>query len=105
MRGLDEITLAEERQEGNEATKIVGRIRFRLTATFQFHIKPFHNRCPLIIEPKDYERWLSPAEPSHLPVELVRTFPAEGMKAWRVAKLKGNGPHLVEPLVESWESA
>jgi putative SOS response-associated peptidase YedK len=72
---------------------------------FQFHIKPFHNRCPLIIEPKDYERWLAPAGLSHLPIDLVRTFPAEGMKAWRVAKLQGNGPHLLEPLVESGESA
>jgi putative SOS response-associated peptidase YedK len=26
-------------------------------------LEPFHNRCPLIIEPKDYERWLAPAEP------------------------------------------
>ena len=68
-------------------------------------LEPFHNRCPLIIEPKDYERWLAPAEPSHLPIDLVRTFPAEGMKAWRVAKLHGNGPHLLEPLVESGESA
>ena len=60
-------------------------------------LEPFHNRCPLIIEPKDYERWLAPAEPSHLPIDLVRTYPAEEMKAWRVAKLQGNGPHLLEP--------
>ena len=30
-------------------------------------LEPFHNRRPLIIEPKDYERWLAPAELSHLP--------------------------------------
>jgi putative SOS response-associated peptidase YedK len=65
----------------------------------------FHNRRPLIIEPKDYERWLAPAEPSHLPIDLVRTYPAEEMKAWRVAKLQGNGPHLLEPLTDSSESA
>lgn len=60
-----------------------------------------HNRCPLIIEPKDYERWLTPfvkEDPSTVPVELVRTYPGEGMKAWRVAPLKGNGPELLEPL-------
>ena len=67
-------------------------------------LEPFHNRCPLIIEPKDYERWLALAEPSHLPIDLVRTFPAEGMKAWRVAKLHGNGPQLLKPLVDSGES-
>lgn len=64
-------------------------------------LEPFHNRCPLIIEPKDYERWLAPSEPSHLPIDLVRTYPAEEMKAWRVAKLQGNGPHLLEPIQQS----
>jgi len=67
-------------------------------------LEPFHNSCPLIIEPKDYEWSLVPAEPSHPPIDLVRTFPAEGMKAWRVAKLQGNGPHLLEPLLDTGES-
>jgi hypothetical protein len=45
-----------------------------------------------------------PAEPSHLPIDLVRTFSSEGMKARRVAKLQGNGPHLLEPLIDSSQS-
>jgi putative SOS response-associated peptidase YedK len=64
-------------------------------------LEPFHNRCPLIIEPKDYGRWLTPyvnEDLSTVPVELVRTNPAEGMKAWRVKPLKGNGPELLEPI-------
>jgi putative SOS response-associated peptidase YedK len=64
-------------------------------------LEPFHNRCPLIIEPKDYGRWLTPnvkEDPSTVPVELVRTYPTEGMKAWRVNPLKGNGPELLEPM-------
>ena len=61
-------------------------------------LEPFHNRCPLILEPKDYDRWLAPAESSHLPIDLVRTYPSESMKAWRVAPLKGDGPQLLEPL-------
>jgi len=65
----------------------------------------FHNRCPLIVEPKDYQRWLSPAERSHLPIDLVRTYPAEGMKAWRVAKLQGNGPHLLQALSDPPQTA
>ena len=64
-------------------------------------LEPFHNRCPLIIDPKDYARWLEPAEPSHLPIDLLRTWPAAEMKAWRVAKLKGNGPHLLEPAIDA----
>ena len=64
-------------------------------------LEPFHNRCPLIIEPKDYARWLNPyvkEDPSTVPVELVRTYPAEGMRAWMVNPLKGNGPELLEPM-------
>ena len=30
-------------------------------------------------------------------VGLIRTYPAEGMKAWKVNKLAGNGPELLEP--------
>jgi putative SOS response-associated peptidase YedK len=66
-------------------------------------LEPFHNRCPLIIEQKDYDRWLTPyvkEDPSTVPVELLRTYPSEGMKAWRVNKLAGNGPELLTPLDE-----
>ena len=62
-------------------------------------LEPFHDRCPLIIKPEDYGRWLAAAEPSHLPVDLVRTWPAEEMKAWRVAKLRGDGPQLLDAVV------
>lgn len=63
-------------------------------------LAPFHNRCPLILSPKDYDRWLADVEPFLLPVDLLRTWPAEKMKAWRVAKLQGNGAHLLEPFQE-----
>jgi putative SOS response-associated peptidase YedK len=86
-------------------SEIVGESFSIITTDPNEVLEPFHNRCPLIIEPKDYERWLAPAEPSHLPIDLVRTYPAEEMKAWRVAKLQGNGPHLLEPLTDSLESA
>jgi putative SOS response-associated peptidase YedK len=61
-------------------------------------LEPFHNRCPLIIEPKDYERWLAEAPPEAQPIDLVRTYSGDGMRAWRVAPLKGNGPELLTPL-------
>jgi putative SOS response-associated peptidase YedK len=67
-------------------------------------LEPFHNRCPLIIEPQDYDRWMTPylkEDPSSVPVELVRTYPSESMKAWKVSPLKGNGPELLEPLLGS----
>jgi hypothetical protein len=39
-------------------------------------------------------------DPHSVPVELVRTYPAEAMKAWRLNPLLkgGNGPELLEPL-------
>ena len=63
-------------------------------------MEAFHDRTPLIVDPKDYDRWLADVEPAQLPMDLVRTYPAEGMKAWKIAKLTGNGPHLLKPLIE-----
>ena len=34
-------------------------------------LAPFHNRCPLILEPKNYDHWLAPAESSHLPTAVL----------------------------------
>ena len=48
-----------------------------------------------------YERLLAPAEPSHLPIDLVRTYPQKKLKARRVAKLQGDSPHLLELLTDS----
>ena len=64
-------------------------------------MEPIHNRMPVILAPKDYERWLAPTDPSHLPVDLLRPFPAEEMTAWKVGKdvgnVRNNRPGLVQP--------
>jgi putative SOS response-associated peptidase YedK len=44
-------------------------------------MEPFHDRMPATLNPLDYERWLTPAEPSQLPVDLLTPYPAEDMKA------------------------
>jgi putative SOS response-associated peptidase YedK len=68
-------------------------------------IEPIHNRMPLIIPPKDYERWMAPTDPAHLPVDLLRPYPAHEMKAWKVGRAMGNTrnnePSLIEPLKEN----
>jgi putative SOS response-associated peptidase YedK len=65
-------------------------------------MEPLHNRMPVILHRQDYERWLAPAEPSQLPVDLLRPFPVEEMKAWKVGSDVGNvrttNPALIEPL-------
>lgn len=49
-----------------------------------------HDRMPVMLQPKDYTRWMAPADPAQLPVDLLRPFPAEDMKAWKVGQDVGN---------------
>lgn len=45
---------------------------------------------PVIIEPKDYDRWLRPSEAEALPLDVLRPFPAEKMRAWKANSRVGN---------------
>jgi putative SOS response-associated peptidase YedK len=68
-------------------------------------MEPFHNRMPVILEPRDYARWLDSsglnsggrAQP---PVDLMRPYPAEMMAAWpvsaRVGNVRNNDPQLLD---------
>ena len=62
---------------------------------------PFHDRMPVIVHPRDYERWMAPAEPSRLPLDLLRPYPPEDISAWKVSRAVGNvkndDPGLIEP--------
>jgi putative SOS response-associated peptidase YedK len=64
-------------------------------------MEPVHNRMPVILQRQDYQRWLAPAEPSQLPIDLLKPFPAEQMKAWKVGSAVGNvrnnSPELLIP--------
>ena len=64
-------------------------------------MEPIHNRMPVILAPKDYQRWLEPSEPTHLPTDLLRPYPAEEMKVWKVGSAVGNvrnnAPELIAP--------
>jgi putative SOS response-associated peptidase YedK len=65
-------------------------------------METIHNRMPVILAPKNYERWLEPGEHSHLPVDLLKPYPAENMKAWKIKRdvgnVRNNRPELVEPI-------
>ena len=67
-------------------------------------IEPMHDRMPVIIEPKDYARWLAPTDPAHLPIDLLRAYPADEMTAWkvdrRVGKVKNDDDGLLSPSAE-----
>jgi putative SOS response-associated peptidase YedK len=53
-------------------------------------MKPLHDRMACILEPDDYLRWLDPGDPAKPPIELLRPYPAEKMRSWRVDKAVGN---------------
>jgi len=65
-------------------------------------VAPLHDRMPVILSPKDYERWLAPVDLAQLPVDLLRPFPADMMTAWKVSKAVGNvkndEPSLIAPI-------
>jgi putative SOS response-associated peptidase YedK len=67
-------------------------------------VAPLHNRMPVIIERKDYARWLggNPAQP---PLDLLRPFPAEQMIAWKVDKAVGNVRNDTAQLLEEPRAA
>lgn len=64
--------------------------------------KTGHDRMPLIVKRADWQRWLEPGSAEQPPVDLLRPFDAEQMKAWRVDpkinNVRNTGPELSEPL-------
>jgi putative SOS response-associated peptidase YedK len=67
-------------------------------------LEPLHNRMPVIIQTKDYDR-LTPGDPQRLPVDLLRPFPAEQMTTWKVDRKvcnsKNDAPDCIEPMSDS----
>jgi len=63
-------------------------------------MEPIHNRMPVIVEPRDYARWLEPGDPARPPVDLLRPYAAGKMLAWpvgqRVGNVRNNDPELLE---------
>jgi putative SOS response-associated peptidase YedK len=68
-------------------------------------MQTIHDRMPVILAQRDYERWLEPegesgGDPARPPVDLLRPYPAERMRAWqvsqRVGNVRNNDPELLE---------
>ena len=64
-------------------------------------MEPIHNRMPVILEPRDYARWLDAGDPARPPIDLLRPYPAEKMRAWpvsgRVGNVRNNDAELLAP--------
>ena len=52
-------------------------------------VQPLHDRMPVIIPDRDYDRWLK-ADPDRPPIDLLRPSDADKMTAWKVDKAVGN---------------
>jgi putative SOS response-associated peptidase YedK len=70
-----------------------------ITTTSNELISSVHDRMPVILHPKDYDRWLSREKTDQPPVDLLRPFPAEEMKAWEahqdVGNMRNNSPEML----------
>ena len=63
---------------------------------------PVHDRMPVILMPRDYERWLNREDSVRPPVDLLRPFESSLMHSWRVGSavgnVKNNSPELLQPV-------
>ena len=66
--------------------------------------KTGHDRMPVVIKRADYQRWLEPGNEERPPIDLIRPFDSEKMKAWRVDRrvnnVRNNEPSLIEPVMD-----
>lgn len=65
--------------------------------------EPVHDRMPVILEPRDYERWMNPGDPARPPVDLLRPYPAEKMRSWTVNERVGNVRNNDPDLLAEWQ--
>ena len=58
-----------------------------------------HNRMPVIVHPGDYDRWLERGIVEQPPVDLLRSYEADAMKASLcnplVGNVRNNGPEML----------
>jgi putative SOS response-associated peptidase YedK len=62
-----------------------------------------HDRMPVIIPARDYDRWLDVSNTERLPIDLLRSYDAEKMTAWKVDKAVGNVKNESPDLFEEQE--
>jgi putative SOS response-associated peptidase YedK len=69
-------------------------------------MEPIHNRMPVIVAPKDYDRWLDSS--SAAPTDLLSPYPAGQMRAWpvteQVGSVRNNAPNLLDEVQDAQQS-
>jgi putative SOS response-associated peptidase YedK len=58
-----------------------------------------HPRMPVILHPRDYDRWLDREETERLPLDLLRPYESEEMEVFeanpKVNNVRNNGPEMM----------
>ncbi len=66
-----------------------------------------HPRMPVILHPRDYDRWLDREETERLPLDLLRPFESEEMEMYeanpKVGNIRNNGPEMLRAAVNAAE--
>lgn len=59
-----------------------------------------HERMPVILHPRDYDRWLERGDGVRLPTDLLRPYETDGMQAGpcnpAVGNVRNNGPEMLD---------
>ncbi len=67
-----------------------------------------HPRMPLILHPRDFDRWLDREETEQLPLDLLRPLDSDEMEMFeansKVGNVRNNGPELLRKAAEASES-
>ena len=75
-----------------------------LTTTPNSLMEPIHDRMPVILDPLDYDLWLSPETPANQLNHLLRPFEARRLFAYPVStavnKPQNDTPELIVPIEE-----
>ena len=70
-----------------------------ITTTANELTSAVHDRMPVILHPRDYDRWLARGQVEQLPIDLLRPFEAEAMQADAcnpaVGNVRNNGPEML----------
>jgi len=92
MAGLWERWRDRERGEAIESFTIITTVANALVA-------PIHDRMPVLVDPANFDAWLTAAEP---PMGLLRPYAAAAMEAYPVSRAVNrpaqDEPSLIEPL-------
>ncbi len=64
-----------------------------------FHLTHIHPRMPVILHPRDYDRWLDREETERLPLDLLLPLDLDEMEMAeanpKVGNVRNNGPELM----------